>query len=361
MSKLILHVGTHKTGTTSIQSLASSNRDELMSKGLCYPDPVKWFKVDARLQSANAHFSFANALARYNEKDQRQLSQFRDHISESLSKGMDVLVSAESLCRHILIEGEGLLKGNQKPNQRLAWHQGRAAFIARLAEYLEGLPVEVVMYLRRPDSFMESMYSESISSTGNILDFDRFLKSYAIRLDYNLQIKLFARYWKLKLFNFEEKKTELPFGFFASLGLPVPSNPSNDIKRTAVPKAAVLWMHAARQGRETTDSERKRRWTFALQDENRVLFHADEASTFWKSEATRDKFLASAGLEFGNIRFNGPSRLPATCSWSAAEHVGAERLFAQWVMRNSDWLAERDANYVHAIVNPQAPNQIAAT
>lgn len=361
MSKLILHVGTHKTGTTSIQSLASSNRDELVSKGLCYPDPVKWFKVDARLQSANAHFSFANALARYNEKDQRQLSRFRNHISESLGKGMDVLVSAESLYRHILIEGEGLVKGNQKPKKRRAWHQGRAAFIARLAEYLEGLPVEVVMYLRRPDSFMESMYSESISSTGNALDFGRFLQSYTIRLDYNLQIKLFSRYWKLKLFNFEEKKNELPYGFFASLGLPVPSNRRNDIKRTSIPKAAVLWMHAARQARETTDSERKRRWTFALQDENRALFHADEASTFWKSEVTRDKFLASSGLEFGNIRFNSPPRLPATCSWSAAEHNEAERLFAQWVMRNSDWLAERDANYVHAIVNPQAPNQTAAT
>lgn len=37
MGKAILHIGLHKTGTTSFQSLMSSSRERLMVTGLCYP------------------------------------------------------------------------------------------------------------------------------------------------------------------------------------------------------------------------------------------------------------------------------------------------------------------------------------
>lgn len=39
MKTLIFHIGTYKTGTTSLQELVYNNRDELESLyGICYPD-----------------------------------------------------------------------------------------------------------------------------------------------------------------------------------------------------------------------------------------------------------------------------------------------------------------------------------
>lgn len=355
LPRLFLHVGTHKTGTTSIQNAASANRDELASKGLCYPNSCEWFDVDPRLQSSTAHFAFAKALTRLDAVDQRQLGSFKDHILERLDHGMNVLISAESLFRHVIIEGKPGFGTDRSADRRRRWRRGRELFVERLASYLERIPVEVVLYLRRPDSFMESMYSEAMSSTGVQLDFSAYVEDYSSRSNYNLEIELFSRFWKINIFNFESIKRELPAGFFTALGLPVPPDLDSDVKRVSIPKAAVLWMLEARKSQEPSNLERKRRWIFALQHENRALFQADEASTFWKSTSMRDAFLASTGLKFGDICFDHPSQLPPTCTWSTDEHAEAERRFKLWQLKNADWLAERKANLIAAFVDAQAP------
>lgn len=38
MTKVILHVGTHKTGTTSIQAALAASRPALQAAGILYPD-----------------------------------------------------------------------------------------------------------------------------------------------------------------------------------------------------------------------------------------------------------------------------------------------------------------------------------
>ena len=38
MSKVILHIGTHKTGTTTIQDTFALNRNLLSGKGLVFPE-----------------------------------------------------------------------------------------------------------------------------------------------------------------------------------------------------------------------------------------------------------------------------------------------------------------------------------
>ena len=41
--KLILHIGTHKTGTTTLQSMLESNSEALAANGFTYPAmPLKW-------------------------------------------------------------------------------------------------------------------------------------------------------------------------------------------------------------------------------------------------------------------------------------------------------------------------------
>lgn len=356
MAKIYLHVGTHKTGTTSIQSLAARSRAQLSAEGLSYPNAIEWFKADPRLQSSNAHFSFANALARFNRKDQRQLAAFRDHLAAELTTGKDVLISAESLYRHILDnQGDPLKKGTAQ-DRRQIWRRAREAFVARLADFFDGLTVEVVMYLRRPDSFIESLYSESIVSTGNKQAFKKFLRKYEMRFDYRDEIDPFSRNWDLKLFDFETRKKDMPLGFFKSLDLPLPHVNDQEAKRASVPKAAVLWLCTAKTDRSIPSQELKRRWIFALQTENKGFFHADRPSTFWHNTTQRQKFLEQAGLSFRDITFDTPSPLPDTCTWSEAEQADAEVRFAIWEDRNAEWLADREANRVPMFINPQAPS-----
>lgn len=355
MPKLYLHVGTHKTGTTSIQSLASNSRAFLAEEGLIYPDSVEWFGADPRLQSANAHFIFANALAKMAPRDERRLGRFRAHIDDEIVAGRNVLISAESLYRHVVTDPNLPMMKGSKSEMRDAWRASRERFIKRLAAFLKGLPVEVVLYLRRPDNFMESMFSESHVSTGNRQGFERFLTKYGIRFEYPWEIELFSRYWQVKLFNFEEEKYGLPIGFFSKLDLPIPTEVKQNAARVSVPKAAVLWLRRAKNTCDVDDRERKNRWVFALQASTRDLFRADEKSTFWADEAQRDAFLDETGLHFGDIVFEAPNGLPPTCVWSGTEHKTAELCFADWSKRNADWLAARAENRVPPFIDPQSP------
>ena len=58
MAKVVLHVGTHKTGTTSLQNSSSASRADLGRCGICY-DPDLGGKKSRALQ----HHSIASILA----------------------------------------------------------------------------------------------------------------------------------------------------------------------------------------------------------------------------------------------------------------------------------------------------------
>lgn len=53
MSKVVLHIGTEKTGTTSIQHFMSQNRQALLAKGIVYPN------LGSR---KDAHFDLVNSV-----------------------------------------------------------------------------------------------------------------------------------------------------------------------------------------------------------------------------------------------------------------------------------------------------------
>ncbi|PHO05586.1 hypothetical protein CSC82_01810 [Rhodobacteraceae bacterium 4F10] len=336
--------------------MASKNREAFHESGLFYPNSVDSFNVDPRPPSANAHFSFANALVRLQPKDKRLLDAFLEQIKEELAAGNDVLISAESLFRHVIVDegylsiGQGTLK-----DRRLKWETERERFIERLASFFDGLPVEIIMYLRRPDSFMQSMYSEVVVNSTNRQHFGRFIQQYQVRFDYNLSIKMFSKFWDLRLFNFEDAKSSLPFSFFSELGLPEPSRSTTQVTRASIPKAAVLWLCRTKNEKELNARERSIRWLFALQKENATLFRAKEDTTFWSNTSQRDAFLDVSGLRFESIKFAPPSKLPETCNWEDHEHGEAERLFEAWSREKASWIAERKANLVPAFVNSQAP------
>jgi hypothetical protein len=95
MSKLhiILHIGPHKTGTTSIQAWLLSNQHELIKNGIYYPTPEKY---------GPGHVELAWELVGINNT-QISNERINNDIAKALSQGADKLfISSEELSKGIL-------------------------------------------------------------------------------------------------------------------------------------------------------------------------------------------------------------------------------------------------------------------
>lgn len=148
MPKLFLHAGTHKTGTTALQSFAVANRAQLLERGLLYPDyaPLSIPLKDGHHQFAHSLAEVSSARMAYEEVSglpAHWLQLAREHQA-------DVLISVESMYRHCVGEGSFL--------------QRRRQFLERVATVLSDFDIEVVLVYRRPDDFARSLYQEIINS-----------------------------------------------------------------------------------------------------------------------------------------------------------------------------------------------------
>jgi len=137
---LILHIGTQKTGTTSIQALLSRNQRLLKDHGFDYPDPVN---VQIGLDDSS-HGHLALSLTGYwrdagYELERKQAwGELRELYFESAG--------------HLLISTELLSTPQIVPHLR---------FIKKM---LRGIEVKVIVYLRRQDIFVQSVYKERLKS-----------------------------------------------------------------------------------------------------------------------------------------------------------------------------------------------------
>jgi hypothetical protein len=137
--RAVVHIGTHKTGTTSLQRWADANRSELFAAtGLRY----------YRGRFARNHFEFATLAMRPDRNMPFRAKRFdwmlptfqhdlRDHIARELDGDDDVLISAEalSLLRH--------------PDE-----------VDRLCELLEPRTTEFIVTLRDPAAYLASYRRE---------------------------------------------------------------------------------------------------------------------------------------------------------------------------------------------------------
>ena len=170
MPKLILHIGTHKTGTTSVQRFLAANREQLRAQGLYYPST----DVGGRFTDQYAHHLIAHAIANTGEslgRTDQDARAFFDAVRESTAEGETVVISAEPMYRHVLRDEEGLSRG-------------RRAYIRAVREAIGDFDVTVYAMVRRQDLFLESLYSEQIMVRPFAEDVDHFLSVRARQADY---------------------------------------------------------------------------------------------------------------------------------------------------------------------------------
>ena len=155
--KIYLHIGTEKTGTTSIQGFLADNRDELRKHKIMYSkvlgDPNN-IRLSIALQNIDK-IDDSRIHSKITTKE--AISAFRNDLKESLkneiaSENPDILI----------VSSEHLSSRMNKPEE-----------IERLKLFLNEFSedITIIVYLRRQDKFFESLYSTAIKK-GHVLDFD---------------------------------------------------------------------------------------------------------------------------------------------------------------------------------------------
>lgn len=153
---IYLHIGRHKTGTTSIQYKLSNEFDRLKSRGILYP---KIGRIGA--SNINHHSLFVDNF------NKRKSEIFLDK-----DKFSDLKIEIKSSkCKHIIISSEVLSRNSVTTE-----------FLKCLKEEFNDYNVKVVVFLREPFDFVSSVYAERIKK-GLVSSF-RPLDLATLNLDY---------------------------------------------------------------------------------------------------------------------------------------------------------------------------------
>ena len=147
MSGLVLHIGTHKTGTTALQETLAANRGALAAQGIVYP------RLDAREAGHHRLVTPWIDLAhrRYAGPSGIELWQ---GLAERHAGGRDTL----------LLSSEGFSRARPQ-----------AVDFAALAGLVAGFRRRsVVCYLRNQADYIQSIYLQ-VLKRGRWVDFDRFV------------------------------------------------------------------------------------------------------------------------------------------------------------------------------------------
>jgi hypothetical protein len=201
--RLILHIGTHKTGTSALQESLRRNEQVLFAKGIYY--------------ARGARAKNANGLARLIAK--RRIAEAQDfikrHLREAKSHGAHTLVlSAESFYAMTLFFSK--FNGHKYESYWLS----EAENIRSLKHLLPAeFETEVVVFFRRQDCFLESLYRQMVKSSRAIsLTIDDF-KNYTVdSLNYWRHMELWsAELPTCKTYTYERVSTNISRFFFREL------------------------------------------------------------------------------------------------------------------------------------------------
>lgn len=232
MGRLFLHIGTHKTATTSIQHYLFENRAELRRRGILYPD----YELIGR-RPHYAHLGIVNALS--GQHDSLSPADARRFFAEVRHQARDfevTIISAEPLYRHV---------AGDEPAPAIrdaaAYWAARHTYIRLLRDLLGD--AEIVVVFRRQAEYAQSLYQEHIKVTGYQKNFKKFLSEFWFHFCYLQQLESWKRFFpKMRLTTFEELVAGgAPAESFARwLELPVADLPPARRINTSWPTDAVI-------------------------------------------------------------------------------------------------------------------------
>ena len=130
VADVVVHVGTHKTGSTALQSFCARNRDAIADQGILYPSqPVRW----------GGHHQLAWSLGIKHPH--------AEDISASEAFGGVFVEAAQRDCQTVLVSSEDF---EFLPDPQV------------LRDALGSLDARVVLYLRKQDDYLVSEYNQHV-------------------------------------------------------------------------------------------------------------------------------------------------------------------------------------------------------
>ncbi|QER41303.1 hypothetical protein F1847_00580 [Thermodesulfobacterium sp. TA1] len=183
VKELIIHIGLYKTGTTSIQEFLYKNKDKLFNEfGIYYPNTY----------GLKSHNLCAHILRNY----------YPEHLVN--------IVNKTGLTKDILLKQFRDELDNVKPNTVLISSEVLSGFTNLINEIVQVVSpkiLKLIVYLRRQDKKLESLYSEQVRNLDSkafplspfhigsfSLDYHKYLKKLEHILGLNkVELKLIPR------------------------------------------------------------------------------------------------------------------------------------------------------------------------
>ncbi|MGF1772505.1 hypothetical protein L4C42_09360 [Vibrio wakamikoensis] len=178
MTRVVIHIGTEKTGTTSVQHFFDQNRAKLKELGVLYPH------VGPR---KDAHFDLVNEL----------------HPLDNNGKYMEFLPKPTTDIGFYWGQLRQRIEDNPEKTVFLSAEHFSSRLRDKALEYMSaffsslGIEPEILVFLRPQDEFLESTYSTAIKS-GSSQSFEQMIENYQaqiLRYDYEQLLALWSRYF----------------------------------------------------------------------------------------------------------------------------------------------------------------------
>ena len=227
MATVYLHIGTPKTGTSAIQHFLIENRETIKQFGYCLPD--LYFGFGMPFLEKNGHV----LVHRYRRET---VEQSRKEYREGVDRAFEVLEQAAKEYDNIILTEEEIWKDcNSIKN---FWKDLMARF-DRI-----GCSVKVVVYLRRQDQIVESLWNQWVKSFyRTTITFREWLdkKKYSYYpMDYYGHLMKIAKYVGkeniiVRVYEksrFEGDEQSIFSDFFQTIGLPLTDDYKRDTTST---------------------------------------------------------------------------------------------------------------------------------
>ena len=281
MTDLYIHIGTHKTGTTTIQHALRTVDNTSQQEGWKY---LKTPRI-------------ARELMRAEKYDRGLVRNFHTELQDLLRRGE----STEFPSPRFVMSSEAL------SGLATNGYQNSSIVASMLREATKQYEVKLIVYLRRQDDFVESMYTQIIHQ-GESFSFKEFLTGYegVDALNYSRMLQDFRIYFGdhnliVKSYH-DASERGLLRDFAEVINSVVLSNASGERKN---PSYSPHALNIARVSNPHLDREQKRKLRRALQNvmpknqaEPFSYFYEEERSIFLEKYAPSNR-------EVADFYFNG--------------------------------------------------------
>lgn len=284
MARCILHVGTHKTGTTTVQTILKQKQNELRLNGFYYP----LFKGNIN------HNHLAHKLATCSDSELTDIRLTLNHSIGSLDNETDCLVlSAEEFSTRICHEKPWMDLDSNYEDKRLH-------YLGRLKRVLSDFErIDIYICFRSHEEYAHSLYATKILSQKVDTSFVNFVKDSFPIFNYQLQKSLFQSLGTTHERSYEMMNGNLENEFFSWLGLPVGVVVHDRLRQTP-PVELIYWLAQKVQlGIDKYEWHSRVEFCRSFIAKNASIEF--KAESLWETSKERDAFMRSCIGTHGNV------------------------------------------------------------